>query len=559
MNGAEQLIRAAIDQGISVCFANPGTSEMHVVAAIDSINEKTNNVMRPVLGLHETVCSGAADGYARMSHKPALTLLHLGPGLANAIANMHNARRASTPMINIIGDMATWHKDADPLLNMDIASLASTVSRTVLSCGAHRDNPSRRSLYQTMVQAHEETQHGFPGDSRIVTVIVPHDLAWTKENGSIDTVVKSGARDNQDVPFTTTHSIQKFVDDCAAALKQCPRGKLAIYVGGTTSSCTSSIGVEKNSKTLDCVGRIASALGAQLYCENAFSRVDRGAGLPSFQRLPYFPQEAAAELRKYYTVLLIDARKPVANFGYENGPSKLLSNIPEARVWEIDSCIEQVVDMLCHAVGGHCIKPMLNCGGIFAQPLRPHLTKHSSGRLTASSLCHIIAALQPEHAIIVDESLTSGQSYWEASKGCPPFSHLTLTGGAIGAGIPLAVGAAIACPDRKVIALQADGSAMYSVQGLWTQAKEGLDVVTVICSNRAYAILKLEMAKQAITPNNGAAAKALTDISSIDWINLAKGLGVQAACRVNTCDAFVEAFKNALQRPGPSLIEAMLG
>ena len=167
---------------------------------------------------------------------------------------------------------------------------------------------------------------------------------------------------------------------------------------------------------------------------------------------------------------------------------------------EIDSAevnVSLVLERMCMELDASSITPLVNCRGSFCSSDRP---KIPSGRLTASALCQIVAALQPAEAIIVDESLTSGNSYWDHSKGCPPFSHLTLTGGAIGCGPPLAVGTALACPERKVINLQADGSCMYSIQALWTQAREKLDVVNIICANRTYAILKVEMAKQRITP-----------------------------------------------------------
>jgi acetolactate synthase-1/2/3 large subunit len=276
------------------------------------------------------------------------------------------------------------------------------------------------------------------------------------------------------------------------------------------------------------------------------------------RRLPYFPQEAASVLGSFEMLLVIDARRPVANFGYEGGPSHLIAH-PDANVWELDSAdvdIGHALRALTDAVGATAIKPFLNCGGVFCSPSRPQLPR---GRLTAAGLCQTIASLQPRDAIIVDESLTSGSSYFEASAGCPPFTHLTLTGGAIGCGPPLSIGAAVACPERVVINIQADGSGMYAVQALWTQAREGLHVVTVVCSNRTYAILKLEMAKQRITPSNGAAARALTDIGSppIDWVKLAQGLGA-AAVRVDTCERLAQELATALDRTGPTVIEACI-
>jgi acetolactate synthase-1/2/3 large subunit len=530
---------------------------MHFVSALDTVWG-----VRAVLGLHETVCSGAADGYGRMALRPALTLLHLGPGLANALSNFHNCRRAGTPVVNVIGDMASWHKQADPLLNMDIESLAATVSSSVIQCTL-ADDPRERMA--AAIRAAETP--AVAGTSRVSTIIVPHDLSWTRSElkkvpqGSNGSARRSSSRSpprslssQAQTPLQTVvlpETVLSFVKDCASSLiDQSSRGKVAIYIGGRAA-------LSENG-ALYAVGRIAAALQAPIFCENAFSRLDRGAGLPRVRRLPYFPHEAAAALAPFSALLLVDVRRPVANFGYEGGPSQLIHQSDDS-VWELDAAeidIPAALEALCKAVGGNQITPGVNCRGVFAPPSRPPLP---SGRLTASHLCTIVAALQPEGAILVDESLTSGGSYFDASAGCPQFSHLTLTGGAIGCGIPLSVGASMACPGRTVINLQADGSGLYSVQGLWTQAREGLKVITIVCANRNYAILKLEMAKQRISPSNGPAARALTDLGSppVDWVKLGEGFGV-SSLRADTCEVLIEAFKSALERSGPSLIEACL-
>jgi acetolactate synthase I/II/III large subunit len=203
-----------------------GTSEMHFVAAMDTVPG-----MRPVLGLHETVCSGAADGYGRMARKPALTLLHLGPGLANSLANSHNAHRAGTPVVTLVGDMATWHKAADPLLDMDIPALAGTVSKTVLRIGAG-DDPAAK-----MAEACAATKWAdVAGGSRIATVIAPHDVSWERGGGGGGgggggaTAASAGPRAVDNHPGG-----MQFIQECAAALRKCPRGKAAIYIGGSAA------------------------------------------------------------------------------------------------------------------------------------------------------------------------------------------------------------------------------------------------------------------------------------------------------------------------------------
>ncbi|EFN57872.1 hypothetical protein CHLNCDRAFT_56997 [Chlorella variabilis] len=581
LNGAEQLLHAALDAGIEVCFANPGTSEMHFVAAIDSLNSGSSSrggSLRPVLGLHETVCSGAADGYGRMARKPALTLLHLGPGLANALTNLHNAKRAGTPLVNLVGDMATWHKAADALLDSDIPALAASVGRHTHTC---RRGEDLGAAMAAAVAATTEGASAGAGSSRVATLIVPHDLAWEREgtapgygagtciDGSGSSQAAAAANEVSALHLSEQQlppGAQCFVREAAAALRACPAGKAALYIGGRAA-------LAEGGALLSC-GHIAAATGATMLCEALFARLDRGEGLPDVQRLPYFPQDAAAELGKYQVLLLLDARRPVANFGYEGGSSQLVA-LPDEAVWEFDSGavnLPAALRLLAEEVGGGGITPQVNCRGAFCSAARPPLPKgerplaacprrctmQAGGPLSAAALCQTVAALQPAGAIVVDESLTSGGAYWAASRGCPQFSHLTLTGGAIGAGIPLAVGAAVACPDRAVINLQADGSGMYSLQGLWTQAREQLHVVTIICANRGYSILRVELAKQRL-PGGGKAARSLTDIGSpaLDWVALAQGMGV-AGSRAATCEELAAQLAAALERAGPSLIEAVL-
>ncbi|KAL6776627.1 hypothetical protein ACKKBG_A21880 [Auxenochlorella protothecoides x Auxenochlorella symbiontica] len=530
--GATAVIRGARDAGIEVCFANPGTSEMHFVSALDQVPG-----IRAVLGLHETVCTGAADGYGRMAGKPAMALLHLGPGLANGLANLHNARRARTPTLALVGDMATWHQPADAVLAMDIDSLARTVSEEVHRAGAGGED--FRHLAERAAEARGVT-----------TLVVPHDVSWTRVPAPEDGV-KGGGREGSGPGAAPAPppGTEEFVRDLAAAMRAASQGRLGIYCGGKA--------LIDDEGALRLLGQIAAASGADLLCENSFARVDRGHGLPKFRRVPYFPQEASAALGKYETLVLVDARRPVANFGYEGGPSQLVTQSEEA-VWEIDgdAHIGTVLKLLGMELQAGRIVPFKNCGGVFAGTSRPLLP---TGRLTAAAMCATIAALQPEGAIVVDEALTSGTAYWEASSGCPQFSHLTLTGGAIGAGIPMAVGAAMACPARRVINIQADGSGLYSAQGLWTQAREKLNVLTIVCANRTYAILKLELAKQRIAPSNGPAARSLTDLGhpNIYWVALATGYGVPAV-QAGSCEELARQIGVGLARDGPMLIEALL-
>ncbi|TMA28116.1 MAG: acetolactate synthase large subunit [Deltaproteobacteria bacterium] len=513
MNGAEGLIRTAVSSGVDVCFANPGTTEMQLVAALDAAPG-----MRAVLGLFEGVCTGAADGYARMTGRPALTLLHLGPGFANGIANLHNARRAHTPVVNLIGDHASWHLAADAPLTSDIASLARPVSGWVRKCATASDLPADGA--DAIAAALEP-----PG--QVATLIVPQDCAWDRCPGPA-APAKPRARNGVPEPR---------VEAAAGALES--GAPSALYLGGSAL----------RAPALQAAARVAAATGCALIHETFAARVERGAGLPTAERLPYFPEQGAERLRPIANLVLAGAHEPVAFFGYPDHPSRLAA--VGTRVQLLADDAEDVVgalETLAQRVRAPARAPI-------ATPERVGLP---SGPLTAGALGQALAALQPDGAIVVDEGATSGLAYYAHAAGAPPHDYLGLTGGAIGQGLPTAVGAAVACPDRKVIAFQADGSGMYTLQALWTCAREVLDVVVVIAANRAYRILQVELARAGIA-EPGARARALTDLSHpvLDWVALARGMGVPGV-RADTAEDFIAAFRRALAEPGPQLIEAVL-
>ncbi len=511
MNGAEALLHTARSAGVEVCFANPGTTEMQLVGALDSVPG-----LRAILCLFEGVCTGAADGYARMSGHAAATLLHLGPGFANGIANLHNARRAASPVVNLVGDHARWHLGADAPLTSDIESLARPVGwvRT-----ATRPESLARDLVDALAAA-----YGPPGGP--ATLVVPQDLAWERS-------VPLAASDRK---LATREVAGKAIDEAAEALRAGPTSVL--FLGGAALG----------ERGLRDAARIAAASGCRVVHETFFARLERGGGLPSFERLPYFPEQAQTALAGATRIVLAGARAPVAFFGYPDLPSRLA---PEgAAISTLASTSEDValaLESLADRFGERASDPL--------QVERPALP---SGGLRAESLGHAIAALQPEGAIVVDEAATSGLPYFACSARAPQHTLLTLTGGAIGQGLPCAVGAAVACPDRKVIAFQADGSGMYTLQSLWTMARESLDVTVVVCANRRYRILQVELARAGIT-EPGPVALSLTDLGRppLDWTSLAKGLGVPAQS-VASADDLVDALRRSFHEPGPSVVEVLL-
>ncbi|HEY7180008.1 MAG TPA: acetolactate synthase large subunit [Blastocatellia bacterium] len=517
MNGAESLIRTLVDAGVNVCFANPGTTEMPMVRAIDEAAG-----MRAVLCLFEGVCTGAADGYARMTEKPGLTLLHLGPGFANGVAYLHDARRARSPIINLIGEHATWHLAADAPLTSDIESLARPVSAWL------RRNKSAEELPGDVAEAIEEASIK-PG--RIATLIIPHDCQLDAANGpgfvpAIAPPPKVGAS-----------AINQAVD---AMRRDEPK---VLFLGGYAL----------RERGLKAAARVAAATGCKLMCETFPARWERGAGTPVVERLPYFPEAAIAAISPYRTVALAGVKPPVSFFGYPGLPSYIIS--PDQRTSVLATPEEDVaaaLESLAEALGAPA---HIDQNTVVQTPPRQ---AESSERITPETLSAAVAALLPENASVMDESNTSMGPFLAMSQSAARHTLLTQPGGAIGLGPPCATGAAVARPDRTVINLQADGSAMYTLQALWTQARERLNVKTIICNNRGYRILGIELMR-AGAKEVGKQAQSLMGLTqpAIDWVSLAKGMGVQGA-RVETAGDLTRELERALAEAGPRLIEAIL-
>jgi len=516
MNGAEILLKTAAAAGVDVCFSNPGTTEMQIVAAFDQVKE-----VKPVLCLFEGVCTGAADGFGRMKGLPALTLLHLGPGFANGIANLHNARRAGTPVVNIIGDHPTWHLAADAPLTSDIASLAKPVSRW------QRYNASVETLSADMAEAIRASLYG-----GVATLTVPNDSQWSDGPGG------EVAR----VDFSFDALDPNRIEAAAKAIKEAK--KPLLIIGGAVLRC----------QGLKTAARICAATGCELMMTGFPGHMDRGDGLPSPRRVPYFPEEAVKMLAPYDTVILAGTAVPVSFFGYRDGQSRILSDsVTTVRIDSERQSVLAAMDAFADVLAKRNNKINANAAsGDYKVPELP------TGKLSRGVACRTVAALQPENAIIVDEGLTSSGAYLLMDATLSPHTYLSNMGGSIGWGMPSAVGAAIACPDRPVINFQADGSGMYTVQALWTQAREGLNITTLLCKNNRYNILQTEY-QRAGYQSPGPAAASLMDLGSpsIDWVGLSRGMGVPAVS-VDTCEALARELKKALAEPGPHLIEMRL-
>ncbi|WAL66832.1 acetolactate synthase large subunit [Amycolatopsis cynarae] len=513
MNGAQSLIRTLAEAGVEVCFGNPGTSEMHFVAALDSVPE-----MRGVLGLFEGVVTGAADGYARIAGKPAATLLHLGPGLGNGLANLHNARRAHTPIVNVVGDHATYHKQYDAPLESDIEAVAGSLTGWVRRCDSTADLGADAAAAVAAAQ-------DAPG--RVATLILPADLSWN--DGGVP-VAPIPPRAPRPVAATTVKAVAEILRTGEP---------VAVLAGGP--ACREA--------GLLALSRIVTATGAKTLIETFPARLERGAGLPAFERLGYLAEQATYQLNGIRHLVLAGAKAPVSFFAYPGKASELVPEGAQVHVLaELGEDVTGALEALAAEVAADT-EPVLQ------QPQRPALP---TGPLTAQNWVEVIGALLPENAIISDEANTSGLLLPAATVGAPRHDVLTLTGGAIGQGLPVATGAAVAAPDRPVIALQADGSALYTISALWTQARENLDVTTVLLNNRAYAILRMELQRVG-AEGSGPKANALLDLSrpDLDFVKIAEGMGVPAS-RATTAEELAEQFSRALAEPGPHLIDAIV-
>jgi acetolactate synthase-1/2/3 large subunit len=513
-NGAQLLMQSFLDNGVEMVIGNPGTSEMQFVAALDSAPK-----IHAVLALFEGVVTGAADGYGRMADKPAATLLHLGPGLGNGLANLHNARRAHTPIVNVVGEHATFHRQYDPPLHSDIASIARGASewtRTMESVDHVADDVA------AAVGASLES----PG--KVATLILPADVAWGQAKGE----PKKATLTRAARPAAST------VDDVAKILKGGEKAAILLNGRGTREA------------SLRVASSIGKKTGARVMCDTFPARLERGAGRPVVERLPYIPQMILSLIADVKHLILVGARAPVSFFAFPNGPS---TAVPEGcKVHTLATESEDVLgalEMLAGAVGAPN-DPVLQPS--FVPPVP------TTGAIQPDSLGQAIGATLPPNAIVVDESNTVGFLAPMATAGCAPHDWLCLTGGSIGMGLPAATGAALACRDRRVLCLDGDGSAMYTIQALWTQARERLDVTNVILANHSYAILNLEMMRMGLG-QPGPVAKQMLDLTNptLDFVAAGKSMGVPSV-RVTTAAELAAELKKSYATPGPSLIEAVI-
>ena len=514
MNGAESLVRTLLASDVDVCFTNPGTSEMHFVAALDSVPG-----MRCVLALFEGVATGAADGYWRMAGRPASTLLHLGPGLGNGLSNLHNAKKAGSGIVNIIGEHATGHIALDAPLTSDIEGIARPVSHWV-----------HTSMTSDIVgtDGARAVQAAMTAPGQIASLILPGDTAWNAGGVVADPLPVPPRPAAEDTAI-------------AAAVQVLNQPDSLMILGGTALTA----------QGLELAGRIAAKTGCGLLTEWSNARLERGAGRVSVNRIPYPVDQALEILAPYKRIVLVGARAPVAFFAYPDKPGVLTA--PDVQFTELCGWGDDILgalDAVAQDVGASAVAPL----GV-AQPHRPDVRDIPQEPLVPNTIAPVLGALIPEGAIVVDESVTTGRRFFPDTAGAPPHTWLNNRGGSIGYGLPAAIGAAIACPDRKVIALEGDGSAMYTVQSLWTMARENLDITVLVFSNRTYRILQGELTNVGVQNPGPRAMDMLTlNRPDLDWTALARGHGVEAV-RVHDTRELADALQAGLATSGPFLVE----
>lgn len=517
MNGSESLVATLVDKGVDVCFANPGTSEMHFLAALE------NPGLRSVLVLFEGIATGAADGYYRMTGNPASTLLHLGPGLANGLANLHNARRAGSGIVNIVGEHATAHLKYDPPLLSDIDGLARPIShwvrRSTSSCLVAGD------VSVAIAQARSK-----PG--KIATLILPGETSWGPASESLSLGSRCPSAPKPAAPDTAR------VEQAADVLR---RGEPTLIVCGGQAS---------RGRAVELLGRVKAHTGCRIATQFFTARIERGAGRATLERIPYYVPSALAYLAGFKHIITVETGEPIAFFNYPGSPSQMKPTgcaVHSLVLPDEDSIAG--LEMLIDALGAQKTEAVLQERTEVAIP---------EGKLDPTSIAQALTAAMPDNTILVDESLTTGRETLGLTAGARPHDVLQNMGGSIGFGTPVATGAAIACPDRRVFCMVGDGSAMYTIQSLWTQAREGLNVTTIIFANNSYQILKTEFSNMGFgKPGTQASALIEIDKPQINWVAMGTSMGVPSVSVDNAGD-FYRAMVRSAETPGPMLIEVRL-
>ena len=532
MNGAEAILRSLVQNNVDLCLTNPGTTELLFVDAFERVA-----AMRSVLVLHEGVATGAADGYGRCGPPLACALLHLGPGLSNGSSFLHDARRARTPLVVLVGEHYSWHLPFDPPLASDIESLARPVSIFVqrLDRIDHLACEIRRAVEMAVMR-------GGPA-----VVIVPQEIQGAEVGAE-----EPRACDDPECPVM----VEGFEDETlhrpdpeALARRS---SELALRLSGA-SGVTYLVGSPALSEeALRLTTDLAASLGHDVVLESFPSVLRRGESEPVLEKLPYFPDAVRRALASTSVLVLVGARRPLGFFGYEGQPSELIPDGVE--VVTLAPFPSNALEEL--KAYGSAVAALGAGEGEPHYPPRPTLEDgdRSDGSIDAWTLAKAIVEAQACGDIVVDEGRTGVGPYFTLANAAPLHRYLGHSGGAIGEGMPLGIGAALADPSATVIVIQADGGGMYAPQALWTMVRERLDVKVVVVSNRAYRILQIELRQGGLPLHDR--SKAMTSLSDpiIGWVEIARGFGVPAV-QVSTPHELKSALQEARSQRGPFLID----
>jgi acetolactate synthase I/II/III large subunit len=513
-SGARALLETLVNCGVDVCFGNPGTTELPLIAALDTVP-----AIRAVPCPFEGVATGAADGYGRIRGAPAATLLHLGPGVANGLANLHNARRAATPIVTVVGDHARDHRHWDAPLTSDIVGLARPVSAWIA------ESTSASTVAADTARA-VQAARAAPG--AVATLIVPADVAWS-----------GGAR-----------AAPPLADILPAPVAADTVLRVARRLGSGRKAALLLRGEALQEAGLEAAGRIRAATGARLFCDTFAPRAELGAGRVPIERVPYFAEHIVSFLRGLDEIILVGARAPVSFFAY---PGRASWCVPAG------CAISHLAE--AHEDGAGALRDLADALGaraVVAARQTLQLPDLPAGALNAMKVGEVVAHLTPDHAIYAEEATSAGLPLLVNLARARPHTHLPVAGGSLGQGLPLAVGAAIAAPARRVVCASGDGAAAYTMQALWTMARENLDVTTIIYANRAYAVLQSELRRVGVGAV-GPRAASLLDLTdpALDWVQIATGLGVEASS-VATAEEFAAHYASAMAHSGPRLIEVII-
>ena len=515
MNGAAAFFKSIVDNGIDTIFACPGTSEMQVVDEVGYSN------LRVVLCLFENSVTGMADGYARMLDKPALGMVHVTCGLTNALANMHNARIANSRMIIFGGGVHVAHEVNEPVHSM--LQRQPYVAQIAAQCVIEARSPD-----QLAAAATQALKASNDGAGKIVYVYGPNNAVWGES--SFQGKLTSSAEQRQRVSTATISSI-------ADTLK----------AGKKTAFILDNLALREEG--LEILGRIAEGAGGRLFREWLPSRIAMGAGRVRTETLPYGGAEGRELLSEFDQIVLVGAKIPVCPFSYENQPwVKIPENCNVHTLATADHDILAALEELATQLD----LPEKASNRYNRKPGEP-----PTGPLSGNSIVQSLSILMPADSIVLDEAMLENVMFPLLMDGAAPFDFMAACpGGAIGAGPPVACGAAIACPNRKVILLEGDFSLMQGNTALWSMAQHNLDICVINYNNEGSASLSTELAR---VRQGEAQPKSIELLRirkpTIDYAAMAESMGVPAS-RAETAEEFHLQLTKAMSTKGPHFIDA---